>query len=435
MTPEADFTTPNQTVKPEEDDDDSLYDECTKVPHPQTSIFNETVLDPNLVQVQRLDSLLDRQDEEHLNEQQENERSNTSSTTVVTASSSNSNSDKVPSKMNNSTPNHARVVSDLVHHDDDDDWFDLDEKKVNVDAESLDFSSDDEKMESTNTKTIPTKNQSPTKRNIRTKTQSQMVTQTKSLPVPRASTMLPKSSKSPAFKSIASMPNTETKSSTSNSTGFSLLTKASQTFYKAFRRKKSSPVPAPADGPREEINARHAASIQMAEERLMRVLDAQLATLGGARAGYVDLSVVRSTTTEAAQAISRDAQMILDDFDKVRNEARTAAEARMNLSKNDLEREERVLVEAKLAVAEASDEVERLRHELRNVKKKLQDPSRKQWGMVKKVDQFRKEACAIRDARLAVEKRLQEREVVLKKESAELNRLEEGIRDIEGDWA
>lgn len=435
MTPEADFTTPNQTVKHEEDDDDSLYDECTKVPHPQTSIFNETILDPNLSQVQRLDSLLDRQDEEHLNEQ-ENERSNTSSTTVVTASSSNSNSNQVSSTLNNSNNHHnTLMVSDLVHHDEDDDWFDPDEKKVDVDVESLNSSSDDEQMQSTNTETNQTENQSSTKRNVRTKTQTQVATQTKSLPIPRASTMLPKSSKSPTFKSVASVPETETKSSTSNTTGFSILTKASHTFYKAFRRKKSTPAPAPADGPREEINARHVASIQMAEERLMRVLDAQLATLGGARAGYVDLSIVRSTTTEAAQAISRDARMVLQDFDKIRNEARIAAEARMNLSKDDLEREERVLVEAKLAVAEANDEVERLRYELRTVKKKIQDPCRKQWGMVKKVDQLRKEACAIRDARLAVEKRLQEREVVLKKESAELNRLEEGIRDIEGDWA
>lgn len=90
------------------------YYECTKVPHAQTSVFNKTVLDPNLAQVQILDLLLDRQDEEILNEQQENERSNTSDTTIVIPSSSSSNSVKVPSKLNSSTLNHHQLMTQFV---------------------------------------------------------------------------------------------------------------------------------------------------------------------------------------------------------------------------------------------------------------------------------------------------------------------------------
>ncbi|CAN8064656.1 unnamed protein product [Agarophyton chilense] len=109
-----------------------------------------------------------------------------------------------------------------------------------------------------------------------------------------------------------------------------------------------------------------------------------------------------------------------------------ASKASSNASSADVAEKERLLVEAKLSAAEASDCVERLKHELHVTKRQLALPQR---AKTRTKRQLTTQALVIREARAAVELRLQQAKQLRTSERAALRRAEGEYRDIQGDWA
>lgn len=173
-------------------------------------------------------------------------------------------------------------------------------------------------------------------------------------------------------------------------------------------------------------------------ERLSRLIDAQLAALAGARTGFVDLQLLRPLAEQTATALSRDARPLLADAGELEVRV-TALRRQMSARRADAEeetmRKERVLIDAKVALAEAMGDVERLRGELAAVKRELSAPDRRMRGMRRRAEEMRGEVVSRREARLTVETKVSEKRTTLAKEKADLDRLAEGVRDLEGDWA
>lgn len=228
----------------------------------------------------------------------------------------------------------------------------------------------------------------------------------------------------------------------------SLLSRASQTFYKTFIKRKPSTADqaSPSSSSTDALSAaRHhmqkgAQGVALSDrnERLCRLLDAQLSALAGAKTGFVQLALLRPLAEETKRAVSQDARALLLEFGQLEQLAeRKQRELTDVRSKGEEEvlRKERLLIEAKVALAEACGEVERLRGELASVKRTLAEPDRRQKGLRKRVEIVQRETVACQEARSSVENKLLERKRSLAREKADLTRLEKEYRDIEGDWA
>lgn len=322
---------------------------------------------------------------------------------------------------------HARD-SLIVSPIDDDDRFDSDE---HVDVESL-SSSDDEPNESQSSYTVP----------------------------PSVSSVLPANFAAPDSIPTQSMPALPTPKRPQSS-GISLLSRASQTFYKTFMGRKTSSdkrtpslVAASSSSTTDTVSthvtggddnnsvlsaAMNATTITDDRyERLCHLLDAQLSALAGAKTGFVQLALLRPLAEETLRAVTVDARGLLGEFGQLEAHAerrRREAEDATAKGEHEVVQKERMLIEAKVALAEACGDVERLRGELAAVKRTLADPATRSRRLRKNVDVVKRETAACRDARSAVEGKLAERRRSLGREKAELSRLEKEFRDIEGDWA
>eukprot|EP00177_Eucheuma_denticulatum_P006085 GFKZ01011096.1.p1 GENE.GFKZ01011096.1~~GFKZ01011096.1.p1 ORF type:complete len:414 (+),score=121.22 GFKZ01011096.1:622-1863(+) len=271
-------------------------------------------------------------------------------------------------------------VVEIVGMDGEEDWFDSDENKVDV--ESLDSSSSEEVK-----------------------------------PAMQASQSEKKAGKSG---------------------GKSLLTRASHTFYKAFGMggKKGDHKERKAAGTAEkkdETDGRY--------KRLEELLQGQIGTLNGARTGFVDLRLLRPMTERTIEAIATDGKELLGDFGRLEKKIREVEE----MEKGDegrggeLQMKERMLIEAKVRLAEVAADVDRLRHELRVAQKELETIEReeaKRWEIVKgRRERVAREAKVAREGREVAEERLEREKGKLEWEKGQLERVEKGYRDIEGDWA
>lgn len=246
----------------------------------------------------------------------------------------------------------------------------------------------------------------------------------------------------------------------SQPSGISLLSRASHTFYKTFIGRKTSS----SDNSKHSTNKDKSSTSNTSKnlssstnnnnrgnamtkvavtnddryERLCRLLDAQLSALDGAKTGFVQLDLLQPLAEQTLRAVSEDARSLLGEYGELEERAeirqREAAEA-TEKGEEEIIRKEQLLIEAKVALAEACGEVERLRGELAATNRKLANPATMEKRLKKERDTVRKETELCVDTRLAVEKKLVERRESLGKEKAELGRLEKEFRDIEGDWA
>lgn len=454
----------------DDDDDDSIYSGDV-LPDPTSSAADETVLDPSCTQTKQLDKGLDDDDAQHLRDNPHLVDSDYDSDNVRPSDDSDEDDKPAarathvevlpspppypdapgldddlqvcaeglgsvasitgrfektmhvsPRSDNNVDGSEGVVVLDA---NDEDDWFDSDENEVEVESlessdASTDVALDDAKAATPNPRHGPT----PQKESWMGRTDRVI-----------------ESSQSE-------------KQRPSGGGAYSLLSRASQTFYKAFKKtsKKSagtSTSTGASAGSRwvggvgaGENGVRTGMEDTMRHDRIIQLLEAQIATLNGARTGFVDLNLLKPMTEKTVEAIDGEAKMLVGDYLAVENRAREVEkEARKAVreAEGELEAKEQILIDAKVRLAEASAEVDGLRHELRRLQKSLEAPERVEAGVREERRKRREgmdaELVAGREARVAAEERLEGQKRRLKMEQGQLDRLEKGYRDIEGDWA
>lgn len=222
--------------------------------------------------------------------------------------------------------------------------------------------------------------------------------------------------------------------------GKGLLARASQTFYKAWKGrgkksdtiKKVETVHEREDEKEDAIERRYAA--------LETALEAQIRTLNAARGGFVELRVVKGMTAKTVALIEKDGRVLLKNFGRMEKKAREVENGASTGAGvvGELEMKERLLIEAKVKLAEAAAEVEQLRHELSVLKRSSGDRD----GEVRKWEEGRRrrekvveQVGQVKSEREGVERRLGEQRRKLNKENTRKSRVEDEFRDLQGDWA
>lgn len=383
-----------------DDDEDSVYD--APVAKASNANEGETVVNVSEDNTTQLDSILDAEEDQHI--------------------------------LELSSKSHQLRHDNAQPGDDDDLRFDSDEQ---ADVESIQSTDDEASVSPDNYLTRPSFDETTNEK--------------------CAGVDISTVTKMAATSSHSSLP-----PSSSNPQSSSLFLRASQTFYKTFIKRKPSsseqclsaqiPVHTKATNrsnkstsqPAQTTDGKHGVNSECDTEctedkleRLCQLLDAQLSALAGAKTGFVQLALLRPLAEQTLHAVDIDARALLTEYGEAEAEAQRARNeviAAQKRGEEEILRKERILVEAKVALAEAHGDVERLRGELASAKRALADPSRKLKGQRKKAEAVRRETVMCREARAAVEERLAERRRSLDREQVELSRLEKEYRDIEGDW-
>lgn len=458
----------------EEDDEDSIYSsESIRSPHPVHP--PETMLDPTLPQTMLLDKSLDEDDMQYFREniQDSEEGSKFGSVTVLSSDEETGpHTNHVQKNTDPGIPSPPRYPSasdfvddegidpgvhnsedSLAHQlqnrldiesgsqepqppcktvslrqiDEKDDLFDSDEERIDV--ESLESSSESSRSADGQVDLRQRESRLPACKMDGAMSENVNV-ETTTLPTSRSE-----------------------KQSATNSGGgaYSLLTRASQTFYRAFKKssKKTAPV-ALLNGSsghnrskeaREEcLRANDVESLR--HERIIQLLEAQIATLNGARTGFVDLRLLKPMTEKTIEAIEKDGKLLLEDYSDMEKRCRELKQKRVEAEEEgeaELTVKEKMLINAKMRLAEAHAEVDGLRHELRIVQRSLETPERrKAWKREernKRKEGADEDVVAMRKQRKAAVAQAGEQKSLLQAETTELERLEKRYRDIEGDWA
>jgi hypothetical protein len=190
------------------------------------------------------------------------------------------------------------------------------------------------------------------------------------------------------------------------------------------------------------VAARKALEVQAVHHRLISMIDAQIATLNGAKAGFVDLSLSKPMTERTRKVIEEQAFAILCDFEKLETQIGDLEKEIAIIDRKTEEEiceKEQVLISAKLNMAEAQGDVINLKHDLAGVRKQLQNPDRiatKVHAQLRaRASSARANAVVAMDARRAAEEKLESRRRQLDAERTTAKRLEAGCKDMEGDWA
>lgn len=119
-------------------------------------------------------------------------------------------------------------------------------------------------------------------------------------------------------------------------------------------------------------------------KRYIGLLEAQTATLNGAKAGFVDLAFLRPMILKTCETISCDLMGLLENYGTV--EMRIA-DMETEISKVEkktaveVAEKEDILIDAKMSLAEAQSEVMTLEHELKLVRRKATDRRRQHAKM------------------------------------------------------
>lgn len=453
----------------EEDDDDSVYSEPLVASPSREKATKHTILDADILQI--IDEALDKEEAAYL---RDNPQSETDSDGRISISSSEE-IDTDPHEtgvevLDDSEAEQAEILTRLRDlptpprmpplpeelrdtHDDtssmstkpytggtdsivdtglyepgeaivdtagDEDWFDSDENKVEV--ESLDSSSDS--SSSFTARVLPAMHR-PVTTNVTDLTDR------------------PASREGAGADRIPSEP-AGVKKATPGGGGLSLLTRASQTFYKAFKKtaKKAPACSEPTSGMGASDGKENREDVAQMHRRIEQLLETQIASLNGAKTGFVDVRLLQPMTEKTLEAVERDAVSLLRDFGEVEQRAKEL-EARVERAEREaeaeLEAKEQMLIAAKVRLAEAAAEVDGLQHELRSLERELARPERvemrRRIEMRRKRERLREEAVTVGEAREAAERRLGERRQSLERERAGLQKIESRFKDIEGDWA
>jgi len=104
----------------------------------------------------------------------------------------------------------------------------------------------------------------------------------------------------------------------------------------------------------------------------------------------------------------------------------------------ELTAKEKTLVAAKIKVAEAKCELDKLRHELFVLKRELNRAERiksgEQLKMKNRREKADKELRAATESKETMERNLEQRKAMLENYKSEVSRLEKCVQDLEGDW-
>lgn len=430
---------------PDEDDNNSLYCD-SPLPAPDTRHITHQILDPNDLCVIQLDRYLDDEDEryalEHPSEDVEpcDEEEDYSTTgedddtelgegddddergeeeIELSRANVGVSADYMAQKAENGNawaagkPHEDEESVKIVDMDENDYWFDSDENKVDV--ESLHSTSSEGEGKGANG-------------SARLRREEGIV------------------SVGAQRRIEGSKSDKQTATSAGGGGSKSLFIRASQTFYKAWRKgggkkigvigEKGMGVGNVVEGEEEE------AILDVRYARLEEVLEAQIATLNGARSGFVDLTLLRPMTERTVEVIVKDGKELLKDFGRLERRAREmdrGGEGEEGEEEIELRLKEGMLIEAKVRLAEAAAEVEGLRHELRMLQRQIDGKERMEvraWQMGKvKREQAGREVEVASEARRAAEVKLKKEWEELERERNVLQRVEKGFRDIQGDWA
>jgi hypothetical protein len=179
---------------------------------------------------------------------------------------------------------------------------------------------------------------------------------------------------------------------------FGNLARAGATFYKTTFKPKPASSPTAGATPESSTisspvagvdltgipdKSRTAAQAALDSEKLHRhlisMIDAQIATLNGAKAGFVDLQLLKPMTEKTCKVIDDQVVALLDDYGKIEmrtSELEKEAEEVERQAEEEMCEKEQVLIAAKMSLAESQAEVMTLKHDLASVRRKLADPKR-----------------------------------------------------------
>jgi hypothetical protein len=191
---------------------------------------------------------------------------------------------------------------------------------------------------------------------------------------------------------------------------------------------------------------RTAADAALESEKLHRhlllMIDAQIATLNGAKAGFVDLQLLKPMTEKTCKVIEGQVVALLDDYGKVEmrtTELEKEAEEVERQAEEEISEKEQVLIAAKMSLAESQAEMMSLKHDLASVRRKIADPqrqaARRNAETRVRAAAAEQSASVAQDALAAAQKTLRDRRRRLEDERASAEKLEVETRDAEGDWA
>ncbi len=185
---------------------------------------------------------------------------------------------------------------------------------------------------------------------------------------------------------------------------------------------------------------------ELAEEerhlRLEETLKSQIATLRSARSGFVDLALLTPMTEKTLAAVDLEAKRILSQLPEIERRKEVLGrqvEILELTTEAELNAKEKTLVAAKIKVAEAKCELDKLRHELFVIKRDIAEPGKaaaqERLRLSMRREKAEKDLRAATESKETMERNLEQRKAMLKTYRNEVSRLEKSVRDVEGDWA
>lgn len=131
------------------------------------------------------------------------------------------------------------------------------------------------------------------------------------------------------------------------------------------------------------------------------LLEALITTLKGAKAGFVDLALLRPMTLKTCETISTEVMCLLEGYGAVQMRISELEKETVDVEKKteaEVEEKETILIGVKMSLAEAQSEVMTLEHELRLLRRKISE-SRRQGQA--RVAEATIELAGVKDARYA----------------------------------
>lgn len=335
----------------------------------------------------------------------------------------------------------------------DGDGFASDENIVDDGEDDID-SSDDEVPDETKIKIITDIVSPDNERQVTTPRQSRWSSKPDES-LNSSSASLQDTGQKPRVKSIYNTTTTSGDGPAPHKSFFGNIARAGATFYKqAFKNRAGAPGANPnanASAENDDSSPRSKSAqgaIARAEEAerthrgLISLIEAQIATLNGAKAGFVDLALLKPMTEKTCRVIEDQVITLLEDYGKLNMRIGTLQKQLADVDRQaeeELSEKEQVLIAAKMSLAEAQGDVMNLKHELNGIKKELADPRRQaaktRAELSERIESAREDARTAADARRAAEETLSEQRRKLHSESQATKKLEAGYKDMEGDWA
>lgn len=176
--------------------------------------------------------------------------------------------------------------------------------------------------------------------------------------------------------------------------------------------------------------------------QLADVVDAHLSNVNGAKAGFVDIRLVKPTVEQIRKVVNEE---IIPFLTSVGRESDYTAKLYLTLRDFESSKEEEIremeqfLVAAKMNLAEAQGDLMRLKHDLAIVKRQVADPAkqaaRNRARLRTKLKTLEENYAVALATKQSVESKAEIRQQELTAETAILKKVEADLKNMEGDWA